>query len=209
MKHLKLLGLAVTMALALTALAGAVTASATVLCSTNTNACTGTKYGVGTKLEGGLSAGTESVISYFAGTEKCSESTFTAEVTGAGGAGEAVSGKITSLKFNTCTCAITVLTNGTFEINFTMMGNGSFVAKNTELTIKCGVKPCKFGAAGTGTTLGTLKGEKTTPLLEVNTNIPWFAGDFTNAECTNGGGTANWKATYVLTSPTPLYVEGS
>lgn len=209
MKHLKLLGLAVTMALALTALAGAVTASATVLCSTNTNACTGTKYGVGTKLEGGLSAGTESVITYFAGTEKCTESTFTAEVTGAGGAGEAVSGKITSLKFNTCTCAINVLTNGTFEINFTKMGEGTFVGKNTELTIQCGGKACKFGAATTGTSLGTLVGSKTTPTLSVSTNLPWFAGDLSNAECTNGGGTANWKATYVLTSPTPLFVEGS
>ncbi|MGN6254592.1 MAG: hypothetical protein ACTHO8_06375 [Solirubrobacterales bacterium] len=211
MTHLKLLGLAVTLALALTAFAGAVTASATVLCSTNSNPCSGTKYGATTKIEGSLSAGTASVISYFAGTESCSESTFVGEVTTAGGAGVAVSGKITSLKFNSCTCAITVLNNGTFEINFTVLGNGSFVARNTELTITCSTIPCKFGAAGTGTTLGTLKGEKTTPTLEVNASLPFFEGDSSRKICTNAdvGGTASWKALYVLTSPTPLFVEGS
>ena len=42
MKHLKMLGLALLAAAALTALLGAGTASATELCSTNTSPCTGT-----------------------------------------------------------------------------------------------------------------------------------------------------------------------
>lgn len=109
MKHLKMLGLAITAAMAVMAFVGASSASANVLCKENVSPCpAGQTYGVGSKIVGKatdpLLTGSIEVT--------CKTSETTVEVTNAGGAGN-VTGKVTALNFKECNsggigCTVTV-----------------------------------------------------------------------------------------------------
>jgi len=210
MKYVKMLGLAAVAAAALMAFVGAGTASATVLCSTNTNPCTGTKYAAGTEIKSNLKAGTEAVLTAGFATVKCTESNVNGKVTSAGGgAGVAVAGSISLLTFDSCNCAVTVLKNGELEVQSTATnGNGSLTGKNSSVTINCSGVSCIFGTAAAGTPIGTVTGGGPAT-LKAEAKLPYITGDASNFTCTLGSGTGTWNASYEATAPNPLFVEGS
>ena len=213
MKHLKMLGLAAIAALGLLAFVGAGTASATTLCSTNTNPCTGTSYGVGTKIH----ADSEGhVVLKAAFAEALCNSTVEGEVTNAGGHPGTVSGPITHLTFFNCTspCTAAVATKnangnyGTLEVhtqNATSNGNGTLTAFNALVHVTCSGVTCDFGTAEAGTDLGTLTGGNPHATLDINATVVYKggAGSFV---CAGFSGTANWSGNYTVTKPTPLFV---
>jgi hypothetical protein len=209
MKHLKMLGLAVVAAAALTAVFGAGSASATELCSTNTNPCTGTMYPAGTVIHADLKAGTEAVLTAGFATVKCSVSTVEIKTTNTGGAGETVKGNIEALTFPeaSCNCKVTITAKGSGEIHTDKEvsdGNGTLTGTGTRATINCSGVSCIFGTEGTD--IGTLHGSATDPILTANASLKYFAGDASNFVCTLGSGTGSWKAEYTVTKPLGLFV---
>jgi hypothetical protein len=207
MKHLKMLGLAVVAAAALTAVIGAGTASATELCSTATTTCSGTKYGVGTEIHAVLESGTTATLTTSITTVTCTESTVQGHVTNAGGAG-AVKGQLTALTFGGCTrtggeeCTVEATNLGTVEVtggSASKTGTFSFkVTSKTGANVVCGsFINCTFS-----TSSATLEGknrESGTPTIKAN-----------NISLAREGGicpsTSTWTAAYEVTSPDPLYV---
>jgi hypothetical protein len=208
MKHVKMLGIAAVAATALMAFVGAGTASATVLCSTNTTPCTGTKYGVGTKVESHLRAGTEAVFTGGFATLKCTEAITSGEVTNAGSSTATVVVKITTLDFTGCNCTMTVLSNGELEVHYTSAGNGTLTGKNSSVTMNCSGVSCIFGTAAAGPTIGPTTGGATAS-IKAEAKLPYIAGDASNFTCTLGSGTYTWNATYDVTKPAPLFVAAS
>jgi len=206
MKYLKMLGLAVTAAVALMAFVGAGSASATELCSSNTNPCSGTMYPAKTQIKSNLKAGTEAVLKAGFATVKCKASTVNGETSNTGSSTETVSGPITTLNFGECNCEVEVLKNGSLEIHGSGTGNGTLTGKSSEVTINCSGVACIFGTASTGTTIGTATGGNPATLA-ANAKLPWIAGDSSNSVCTLGTGTGSWTASYEVTAPAPLFVE--
>jgi hypothetical protein len=213
MKYVKMLGLAAVAAAALMAFVGAGTASATVLCNTETSPCTGTKYGVGQKIESHLKGGTEAVLVAGFATVKCTTSVVNGAVTAAGSSSATVVGNITTLDFTNCNCTVAALENadktfGQLEIHYTSSGDGTLTGKNSRVTINCSGVSCIFGTAATGTTIGTVTGAKIAT-LKAEAKLPYVAGDASNFICTAGSGTGSWTANYEVTNPENLYVAAS
>jgi hypothetical protein len=216
MKHLKMLGLAAVAAMALMSLFGVGSASAanTTLCSTNTNPCTGTTYGVGTTIHATLAkeheGGIAKLVAGFA-TVECTTSTVHGKIEDFSATGTPT-GKISTLNFETCEngCVVKVLANGSLEITTdtegVANGNGRLIGRNTSATITCAGVSCNFGTAATGTALGTVTGGNPAVFV-ANAKLPYIAGDASNFICTVGSGTGSWTATYNITEPKPLFVE--
>jgi hypothetical protein len=103
MKYLKMLGLAVIAAAAVTAFLGAGSASATVLCTENTEPCN-TEHPAGKMYKpGDLIHGVATDPLLTASPEiTCASSTVTLEVSTTGSAATSPTGKITELTFSTC-----------------------------------------------------------------------------------------------------------
>src|SRR4051794_27011986 len=110
MKHLKMLGLAAVAAAALMAFAAAGSASAAVLCKTNTNPCT-SKWTVGTKIEYSLKSGTSAIWKGTPGEvlKTCTNAKLTGEITNAGSSTEAVKAKVTENSWSSCSVATTTV----------------------------------------------------------------------------------------------------
>ena len=183
--------------------------ASTLLCKTNTAPC-GAPYVVGTEFKSQLKAGTEAVLTAGFATVKCGESTRSGKV--ANSEGDAVKIAIETLTFAKCNCAVTVLKNGSLEIEHIAgaEAKGTATGKGTELTINCSGLSCKFGTAATGTDLGTFTGGEVSgehAVLDESLNLPYIAGDASNFSCTLGSGTGAWKADYTVTAPKPVYVE--
>jgi len=207
MNRLKAVGLAVLAVIAVMAFAGS--ASATVLCSTNTNPCTGTKYGVGTEIKTNLKAGTEAVLTAGFATFKCSESALSGKVANAGGAAATLSGNNTLVTFDTCNCTLTVILQGSEEFHWNgTNGSGTLTSTGTSTTINCSGVSCLFGTAATGTTIGPVTGGSPAS-IKAEAKLPYITGDASNFTCTLGSGTASFTASYEVTAPKPLFVEGS
>jgi hypothetical protein len=216
MKHLKMLGLAAVAAMALMSLFGVGSASAanTTLCSTNTNPCTGTTYGVGTTIHATLAkeheGGIVTLVAGFA-TVECTTSTVHGKIEDFSATGTPT-GKISTMTLESCEngCVVKVLANGSLEITTetagTANGNGRLMGKNTQLTVTCAGVSCMFGTLAGGTLLGTVKGGNPA-LLIGKSNLAYIAGDSSNFICTVGSGTGTWTATYNITEPKPLFVE--
>jgi hypothetical protein len=204
MKAIRILGL--LGCLGVLAACSASAASATVLCKGSENPCWEETYGTGTTIQMSLKSGTEASITG-SSTVKCTGSEIKGQVEQPSGeAGKAVSGSITSLKFSGCSCSVTTLKNGTFEIAYTSAGNATFSGKGSELTVSCFGLPCIFGT-GTGTTLGKLSGGKPAALSATEAKLPWISGDSSSAFCTGGSGVATLKAEYTVSAPSPLYSQ--
>jgi len=211
MKNLKMLGLAAVAAMALMAMVGAGTASATELCSTNTSPCTGTKYLSGTTISAQLKAGTGAVLTNSISNVTCKKSTVDITTTSSGGSGVAVTGtapKTTGLTFSECTnsfgetCTAEVVDlpySG--SVTATGKGNGSMTVQadgsgNPGAKVVCGsLINCTFKTASA--------------TLTVTGGNPAIAA--ANAiELTREGGfcptTSKWDAEYEVTAPKPLFV---
>ena len=197
MKHVKMLGLAIVAALALTAVVGAGTASATVICSTNP--C-GTHYASGTTISG---SSNHAVLTTNIDTVTCTSSGFSGKTTTTGGANETVKGTISSLTFSGCTnkegekCNVSsVNTPYNAEVHASGKGNGTLTVFNGGAFVDCGsFINCTFTAA-----TASLSVTGGTPATAKANGISLSSSGFL---CPS---TATWTATYTVTSPKSLFV---
>jgi len=206
MKYVKMLGLAAIVAAAMMAIVGAGTASATVLCKTNTTPC-GSIYPAGTELHAVLESGTKATLKPETeiATTTCEESTVLADIEKAGSKEETVKGPITTLTFGKCNNTVKVLKPGTLELHWipgTM--NGTLTASGFEVEVVASLVKCVY--AGSITSGLTLTGGVITPgnkatLDVVNAKVPLKSGF--EGLCGKNG---IWNGVYEVTSPAPLWV---
>lgn len=203
MKYLKLIGLSALAALALTALVGAGTSSATVLCASETAPCT-SKYGIGTEIKAQLKEGT--IAKLHAGfTEiQCKKSRVVAKTENSGGASETVNIPIETLTFEECNCEVVVLKKGRRQIHYIEgTHNGTDTGMESEITVRCPVfgVDCVYGT-GAGTDLGVFQGGKGGFEAE-SVTVPRISGSTFCAK------EAQATANYEVTTPKPAYVAQS
>jgi hypothetical protein len=206
MKHLKMLGLAIMAAAALTALLGAGTASATELCSTNTSPCTGTMYPAGTEIEATLTGTAKLETTGGTTLDECKEGGVKGTTSNTGGSGESetVIGSIpaSGLTWVKCTFTTTTTVGGELEIHTDTPGvpdgNGTLTARGFEVSIPTIFGTCTYGFGTEAHDLGTLKGGSPAT-IEINTLVPRLSGPCPEQ--------ARWKANYKVVKPTSLYVQ--
>jgi hypothetical protein len=208
MKYIKMLGLAAVAAMAITAFAGAASASASELCSTNTSPCTGTKYGAGTTLE---ATSTSSVLTTSGGfinpVVTCTHSALKGSVTNAGGKGLNVVGTINSLTFTGCTysggkCTMTATGTSYLATGIaTGGGNGILtVEKDTGgvpgASVSCeGLLTCDYSSSDISFSL-----TGGNPAKIVANKVLLSGGAF---PCPTQ---ASWTATWTVLKPSPLFL---
>lgn len=194
MKYIKMLGLAAVAAMALMAIVGAGSASATVLCKNS--ACTET-YGAGTEVKA-TSSHTQLTAPF--GTVTCTTNEVAGKTENAGSATETVKGPVTSLVFSSCNGVVKVLANGTLEVHKTTSGNGTLTSSGAKVTTELFGVHCVWGTAAAGTNLGTVTGgSPATVDVKATVNLVEGSSFF----C---GSTAVWEGTYTVNSPNPLFV---
>lgn len=176
---------------------GASSASATVLCKTATNPCTGGTYGEGTVIEATL----KSSSFYPFGALSCSEGSMKGEVTNPGGEATNVVGTFSSVSFSGCgeSSTLTILKPGTFKIKSPSGGNGTLVWEGFEFTIKPSGIHCIYSGYLEATKLN-LNGGETASLTGSSVIVPRTGGSFV---C---GSSGQWTVEYTVTAPKPLYV---
>jgi hypothetical protein len=216
MKHLKILGLAVVAAAALTALLGAGTASATELCKMTETPCTDNNmYTAGTHFDAMLVAGTTATIPTNIDTLGCKQSTISGELTTTGGATTtAVKGSITGLSFTECEdsfgteCAVT---EEFLPASLEITGGGTTAGStfSFKITSKAGVHVecgalfnCTFFTSAA--TLAGANQNGTTP----SGGTPFITANNVNLSRIGGFCPSNgtWSAKYEVTEPMPLFV---
>jgi hypothetical protein len=206
MRYLKMIGLATLAAMAITAILGAGTASATQLYKyTTPNA--NDSLGIGTEIEATLESGTSALFKDTSGNtvDTCTGSSLKVQIEKDTTNGVNPQGKPSILTLSGCTESTLVGGKGELEIkniagttNATVISRGAVVTiPSTFLGISCTV------TTGTGTSLGTLTGAKSSvgqATLDINAVLaldPAFCGDLT------------WTGSYAITSPVGLTVEAS
>lgn len=199
MKCLKMLGLVVVAATALTAFLGAGSASATVLCTTPVSPCPAEeRWGAGTALDASLS-GSNTWEAGSTALSTCTGSTIAGKTTSSGSGLETISLKLETLSFSTCTKKTTVITLGELQIH-SIAGttDGTITSRGTtgefaEIGTPCG---WNFGFAGEWVDFGRIYGgnpatiEMAVPVV----GTCWFNGA---------------TGSYTVTAPKPLYVVAS
>lgn len=207
MTHLKMLGLCLLGALALTALIGPGTASATKLCSVNTAPCpAGNTYGKGTAIKAQLVPGTKSVVSSGFVTVECTESTMSGKTTSAGGgSGVAVLGQISSVTWKNCkttsgsSCTASALnTPWGVEVNGSG-GSGTMSVSGAAGKFSCAVT-CEYEAK---TASVSANGGNPATIKAAGVGFSRIGGSFL---CSSS---ASWSAEYEVTAPKPLFVVSS
>ena len=198
MRYLKMLGLAAIAAAALTAIAGAGSASATVLCSTTVEPCPAGQKWVNTTLDWSLTPGTSLVQTDTAGNvlNTCKESTAKWTMVKSGSAVETVTGQDELTSFGACTVATVTLKLANTEIHkIAGTSNGTVTADGvTEITINSPVFGSCIYAVPNGASIGDIT-EGNPAAFHVNAVTKRLGG---GALCPE---TDKWTATYILTSP--------
>ncbi len=198
MKHLKMLGLAAAAAVVALAIGGG-TASATVLCQTNTEPCTSV-YPQGTQIAAALNGGGTIFKAGFA-TISCSESSLSGETANRGGSSETVRGLPAAWSTTGCNATVHILKAGELEIHHIPgTSSGTLTGIGSEVTMATQGISCTYGTNHTD--LGTLTGSNTAT-IQAHAQIAKLAGGFLCAS------PATWGAEYALSTPKPLYVKGS
>jgi len=195
MNYLKMLGMAAVAAMALMAVVGAGTASATTL-EVGTVA-----QNASVVIEATVKSGTSSILKDEAGTttDTCTTSVVKGKTENIFTGAATVGGKLSSLTFSNCTHTTTVIAPGSLTVAWTSGTNGTVKSSAAEVT----VVSTFFGASaicktGGGTEIGTLTGIANTKehaTIDINGTI-------------NCGilGNATWTGTYTVTNPTGLGV---
>jgi hypothetical protein len=196
MKFLKTLGLAAATAAVLTALIGSGTASATALTSPE-----GTVLKTGSSIHA-VNSGASTLTTEFKNIE-CKESTIQGKTTAE--SGTTIPANVETLTFGSCNCEVKVLKGGTLSVQWTSGSNGTVRSSGTEVTTSCstifGTVHCVYATSSTA--LGTLTGGNPAKVDISSADVPRLT---TSALCDES---ANWDATYEITSPKPLYVDSS
>jgi len=203
MKHLKMLGLAAVTAVALMAVAGSGSASATVLCKTtptNNDCPKAWDYEKGTQISASAKAGGSILVEETGGTSvtTCTGGSLKGKTTNTGGANETVDGTNEELVWNNCKAAVVTKGLGSFEIHAEENHNGVVTGKLNEITVVTALSvSCVYGT-GSGATLGTIEsGESAT--LNINAVLSLVSGGITCPP------TVRWTSTYAVTSPSPIF----
>ena len=210
MRYLKILGLAVVAAAAYATIAGAGTASATVLCSTTADPCpAGQKWPAGLTLDWSIPSGNSVLQVDTEGStlDTCTASTMKWVITNAGSSTTTVTGTDEETTFSGCTFPTKTLKLGKWEIHkIAGTSNGTVTSDEiTETTINTVFfGSCIYGVTA-GTDLGTIT-EGNPAILHIDAVTEKFSGS--NFACPE---TDRWTATYTLTSPssTTLSVSSS
>lgn len=207
MKHLKMLGFAALAAAALMAFAGAGSASAAVLCKTNTNPCS-SKWTKGTALEFSLKNGTSALwkTTENLSIKTCTGASLKGEMISEGSATEAVKIKVTEDSWTSCSVPTVTLELGELEItNISGTQNGTVTLKNAKFTTNDAFfGDCSYGTGATGIDLGTLTASGIgDSVIDVNARLAPIGG----ACCPD----VVWLEEFTITKPqeTPLFVEPS
>jgi hypothetical protein len=202
MKHLKMLGLGLVTAAALTALAGAGTASATVICKNNLNTekCS-EPYPVGT--EGTASSSGSIILETTGGTtlDTCTGSEVKGTIGNAGSSTTTVSSKLSSITWTGCTVETKTLAPGSGELHWiTGTDNGTLTTSGTEVTVNTGFfGACVYGT-GEGKDMGTTVGGNPGSLT-ISTTVK-----LTKNESGLCPSELKFTGTYVATSPKNAWV---
>jgi hypothetical protein len=198
MNHLKLPGLIAVVALALMALFGASTASATVLCKTATKGepC-GEAWKFSGTIKGSLSSGTSAVSKDTSGNTMNTCTGGTAEGSAsAGGPTSTVTGSSSSLSLSGCTFPTANLTKCEGEIHYVSgTSNGTATVKGCEFTMNSALFGSCVYSAGAGTTdIGIVEEGKSGEAAKVSK----VANKVSGATCPS---TMVTEASVVRTSP--------
>lgn len=202
MRNIKILGLGLLAAMAMMAIVGAGTASATKLCSVNTSPCpAGNTYGKGTAIKAQLPAGGTSVMSSGFVTITCTSSTMSGKTTSEGGAG-AVTGEISSVTWKNCTsnlgsCTASAL-NTPWKVEVSGSGgSGTMSVNNPGGKFTCGGVTCEYSASKASV---SANGGNPATIKASGVSFSKIGGSFL---CSSS---ASWTSTYEVTSPNPLFV---
>jgi hypothetical protein len=193
MKHLKMLGLAAVAAMALMAVVGAGTASATTLY------VGGVAQNKSVSITATLSAASTAVLKDEGGTttDTCNTSEVKGATEGTFTGASTVGGAVKNLAFGGCSHTTKVLANGSLKID----ASGNVTSSSAEVTVVSTVfgisAVCKTGA---GTKVGTLNGTND-PTKHATMTI-----DATNSLDCGILGNSSWTGSYTVTSPTGLNV---
>ncbi len=203
MKHLKTLGLLVTAAALLTAIIGASTASATVICKNNLNTSTCSEpYAIGTEGTASLVSGTTALLTDTTGKtlDTCKGSTVTSKLKSQG-KGVPAQSELSTLTFTTCTFPTKAVNPGRGELKWIEgTDNGTLFTYETEVTINTILfGTCSYGP-GNGTDVGTTEGGNPGSMT-LNLVVKKLAG---GAACPETG---KFTAKYVAASPTAGWVS--
>jgi hypothetical protein len=199
MKHLKMLGLATLTAMALIAVVGAASASATVLCKTSTNPCT-EDYPAGTEFNAATEAA-RSVLFKGGGVavNTCTEAKISGKTTNTGGLGSPVVVSLSSFVWGGCTKTTEVIKAGPMEIYYAKSEIGA-IGTVTMKEFEWKEGSCTYG--WTNQDIGQITGSATEggskAKLYVDATYPLVAGGF---PCPM---TATWADIYVISTPNPL-----
>ncbi len=208
MKNLKVFGLALLALVAMAALFGVGSASATVLCKAKETPCsTENRFSVGTVFDITLKAGTSTPFQNTEGTSilTCKESTTRAQMVASGSSTTTVklqSGK-EEIKWGGCTSPWASLTAGEFEIHYiTGTSNGTVTAKGFETTVSYpSINLSCVYVYGSGLDLGVITGGSPAA-LHLNVVLPRSATSSIACPLT-----ARFLAEETFTEPnTPIYV---
>jgi len=207
MKHLKILGLAAVAAVALTALLGSGSASATVLCKKFKQPCPKTEvFGATTKIKATLRAKTSLVIKdVHEILDTCTGSTLEGLTTNAGGGkGVPVEGTNETETFTGCTHTVTILEKGKFAVDYIgPTTDGTWVFSNDNVTVEDLGVTCSYGS-GTEDEVGIFESDETTEDAEL---------DFVEAEFTKIAGsflcppTVFFSGEYWITEPNLVFTK--
>lgn len=213
MRHLKMLGLAAVAALAVMALVGAGSASASVLCKVKPSAenkCpAGETLPKGTAIEGTSSHA--ELVNTGKPNVLCEASSVGGTTTSAGSSKENVKGSITTLTFTKCKTTSGTIVSCTVNaqglpysaevLSSAVVGNGTMNVSKGKASVSCGfgILQCVFGApslslAVTGGNPAMVVANEATMTLEKESGFE---------ECPSS---SNWNATYTVTNPTALWV---
>jgi hypothetical protein len=198
MKYLKMFALAVVAAMALMAVVGIGTASATTLDGSG-----GAMLSVGAEID--LSAKGSVAIESTDGSTvyaTCGSSTIEVRTTNTGSdLGEPVTSNTEVWTWAECTATVDTVKRGTLSFKATSGINGTAVSAGAEITVQAGLAgSCTYGA-GAGVTLGTLTGG-TPGLLSENAALTKTGGGLLCAE------TIRITGSFTVTAPTSLAVTG-
>jgi hypothetical protein len=210
MRYLKMLGLVAVAAAVLTALVGAGTASATVLCKNNLNTekCS-EPYAVGTVGTASLPSGSSAIIEEVGpegeALDVCNGSSVTETLQNAGSATTTVTGKVAAsgITWSNCTFATKTISGGEAELHWISgTDNGALTAKGFEVTINTVFfGTCVYGLGGTMKAWGTIVGGAPGSFT-ANAIVSKISGSMCPTE-------ARVTAKYVNTEPKAGYVAGS
>jgi hypothetical protein len=177
------------MGLAMLSVAG--TASASVLCKTASNPCTGGTFG--SPLELKLKTNTLSTFTTPNPTNSCQEVVIQGEITTAPEKGVTLAGPVTKLSFGGCAGPVTVSEKGSFSVHYTEGNNGTLTLEGFQFTD--GVLGCVLTGP---TSLALSAGEMGSAV--VSSPLIKKSGVFCPEKVT-------WDAEFTVTAPEPLYVS--